>query len=284
MGYGDKLMAIGDAWAQHQSDPLKRKVAIGDGTRLDTTDVDLTWGLDHFLATPETFDPENQTWALSWPGRRPYIDYALMRETLAQQGMIIEKTAKLVQRLGRYIWKPDYRASPAPFVLTVREQEIADSWRARGPFAVLEPFVKMRAPPSKQWPVDRFAAAGRLISKQVPVFQVVGPNRPTLPGFRPIRTESFRDAVAVLSAASLYVGPEGGLHHASAAVGTRAVVVFGGFISPEVTGYANHANLTGGATHFCGTRFRLCPHCVEHLSNITPQHVALAARAILETP
>jgi hypothetical protein len=139
MGYGDKLMAIGDAWDQHQRDPQKRKVMIGDGDSLDLTDTDLTWGLDHFLATPETFDPQNQTWVLSWPGRRPYIDYALMRETLAQQGMIIEKTAKLVQRLGRYIWKPDYRAKPAPggaHPRSRRPPSLARARAVRGPGAV----------------------------------------------------------------------------------------------------------------------------------------------------
>jgi hypothetical protein len=63
---------------------------------------------------------------------------------------------------------------------------------------------------------------------------------------RQIKTKGFRHALAVPQNASLYIGPEGGLHHAVASVGVAAVVLFGDFIPPAVTGYSHHANLTGG--------------------------------------
>jgi hypothetical protein len=44
---------------------------------------------------------------------------------------------------------------------------------------------------------------------------------------------------------------EGGMHHAAAAVGVPAVVLFGGFIPPEIMGYKGQISLTGGATA-CG--------------------------------
>ena len=63
---------------------------------------------------------------------------------------------------------------------------------------------------------------------------------------RQIKTKGFRHALAVPQNASLYIGPEGGLHHGVASVGVAAVVLFGDFIPPAVTGYSHHANLTGG--------------------------------------
>ena len=50
-----------------------------------------------------------------------------------------------------------------------------------------------------------------------------------------------------------------------------AVVIFGGFVPPIVTGYETHANLTGGADA-CGSLFP-CKHCLEALDAITVEEV-----------
>ncbi len=94
---------------------------------------------------------------------------------------------------------------------------------------------------------------------------------PPLQGVTPIRTASFRDAVAILANAAIYIGSEGGLHHAAAAVGIPAVVLFGGFIPPSVTGYATHANLTGGAAA-CGS-LKPCVHCRKAMEAISVDEV-----------
>jgi ADP-heptose:LPS heptosyltransferase len=79
----------------------------------------------------------------------------------------------------------------------------------------------------------------------------------------------------------LYIGPEGGLHHGAAAVGIPAVVLFGGFIPPQVTGYKTHVNLTGGADFFCGS-LQACKHCAEAMERIKSKHVCDAAKGFLE--
>ncbi len=81
-----------------------------------------------------------------------------------------------------------------------------------------------------------------------------------LPDAVPVRTASFRDACAVLSYARLYVGTEGGLHHAAAALGVPAVVYHGGYISPETTGYDGQIALYRKDGSPCGQRVH-CPHC-----------------------
>ncbi len=86
-----------------------------------------------------------------------------------------------------------------------------------------------------------------------------------------IKTASFRQAAAALKKAPLYIGPEGGLHHAAAAVNTKAVVIFGGFISPVTTGYDMHSNLYVGGKP-CG-KFLPCNHCRQALDSFSVDQV-----------
>ena len=57
------------------------------------------------------------------------------------------------------------------------------------------------------------------------------------------------------------------MHHAAAALGIDAVVLFGGFISPQITGYEYHANLTGGVKA-CGNLYT-CAHCRKAMDSIS---------------
>jgi hypothetical protein len=282
MGYGDKLMAIGDAWAQHQRDPQRRRVAIGDGVNLDPQFPELSEGLD-FLAPEASVWREDLTWVISYRGKRPYIDYVAMQQELAARGQFV-KRSKAVGALGRYIWREGYHATPAPIVLRPDEQAIYERWRTSKPFVIIEPYVKAKAPPSKQWPVERFFEVGQRLMKDMPVYQFCPPGREPMDGFRPIRTTDFRDVFPYLKAAALYLGPEGGLHHAAAAMGTRGVVLYGGFISPKTTGYPDlHTNLTGDtAGYACGTRYGMCPHCAHAFSTLTPDLVLENVRRQLE--
>jgi hypothetical protein len=106
---------------------------------------------------------------------------------------------------------------------------------------------------------------------------------PTLTGAIHIDTPTFRHACAILERSIGYVGHEGGLHHAAAALGKPAVVVFGGYISPEVTGYHGHQNLYAPDERYplgCGT-VTPCEHCRESMSKITVEQVVEAVRKMV---
>jgi hypothetical protein len=95
-----------------------------------------------------------------------------------------------------------------------------------------------------------------------------------------IAVNCYRDAAAVVASVDLAIVPEGGLHHAAAAVGTLAIVIHGGFTPPQVLGYDAHINLTGGATEACGSLDR-CEHCRAALDRIEVADVyAIAAAAL----
>lgn len=279
MGYGDKLMALGDAEAMYLANP-SLPVAIGNGKDVDW--CELSHGLP-FLATQEQVDAGNPVqWVYSFPSNRPYIDYDAMRKELEYNCIMPPRKPKhLVKLLGRYIWKSDYRPRPAPIIFTPAEQEIIAEW-SKSPFIVVEPFIKPRAPVNKQWPLARYRELILRLSKDVRVIQMSAPvHIETFPGATRVRPDSFRQAIAYLAASKGYVGAEGGLHHAAAAAGKPAVVLFGGFVDPQVTGYESHVNLVGGTRSFCGTRGRECAHCQTAMSQISVHEVYTHARNLL---
>ena len=134
-------------------------------------------------------------------------------------------------------------------------------------FVYIEPNVKGSFGGNKDWGFDRW----QKVVDSLPEIKWIQGAGGRLKRVDQIDTKSFRDACALLSRASLFVGTDGGLHHAAAALGIPAVVVWGGLIGPETLGYDTHTNLCK-ATHFCGSQTS-CHHCRVALELITPAMV-----------
>lgn len=278
MGFGDKLLAVGDAYDLYQTDNRHRKVAIGNGARIDW--CPLSEGL-HFLATQTQVDAGKEVhWVISYPSHRPYIRYDEMRKAANAMGMRDLKQRHLSSALGHYIWNYNYKAKPARVAFDSAQSEVIHQW-SKEPFICVEPFIKDKAPPNKQWPLDRFGAVIKLMSQHIRVVQLSPPERETnFPGATRVTPNSFKDALAYIKASKLYIGPEGGLHHGAAATDTPAVVLFGGYVPPAVTGYDSHTNLVGDNDRFCGRKTE-CPHCLAVMDSILPSDVLEAAHRIL---
>lgn len=267
MGFGDALMATAEARVLHQR--TGRPVAVGDGRalRLRPAECEVFAGVP-FLAL--ALDGQAVAWLPNYSGSRPYLDYARMAAEGHPGAPPWRYTAWSVSRYG-----------PGVLRLTAAERAwAAEALAAAGvarPFVVVEPTVKPQASPNKAWGVARYAEVAAALAREVAVVQV-GPAPSALPGAVAIQTPSFRQACAVLAQAAAYLGPDGGLHHAAAALGVPAVVLFGGFTSPAQTGYPGHVNLfTGGAP--CG-EYRPCAHCQAAWAAITPADVIAAARGL----
>ena len=72
----------------------------------------------------------------------------------------------------------------------------------------------------------------------------------------------FRLACALLKEVDFYVGPEGGFGHVAAALNKKAVLYFGGWISPDVIGYEFHENIYYEDKQSpCGVKLKPCEHC-----------------------
>lgn len=251
MGYGDWIMATAQAKAHFAR--TGRRVAFGDGIRAWWSEV---FDNNPKIAHPDAMPPEGTfDWIRNYgSGNRPYL------------------SAATKERYTFTDWSPE---GPGEFFFT--PEEIAAGARHGRGFVVVESRVKAVAR-NKQWPVARY-------QKVVDALLVAGHRvvqfgaASELHDVEQIDTPRFRDGAAVLANAALYIGAEGALHHASAALGVPAIVLFGGFISPRTTGYPGHVNLFT-AEKACGNRF-VCAHCGEAMERISPDMVLGAARGIL---
>lgn len=245
MGIGDELMVTGQARELRQRDA--RKVRVVD--RHGRPRWHELWSGSPDIAGPR--ERERVQLLRNGPGLRPYVDY----------------TRSTPQRWAYTSWRATvgslYGITPDP----------------RGAGRVLiEPNLKGSASPNKQWGHGNWLALAK--APGIRWAQMCPPGVIGLPGVERLETSSFREAVAVLLAARGAVLPEGGLHHAAAALGKRVVVLFGGMTSPRNTGYALHENLAVDAPDALGWRVRhkACDRAWEH---ITPALVLAALEKTL---
>lgn len=256
IGIGDNLMASGFAKG---AAARGKKVAFGNGSRI-------IWDQHSeavFKGNPNVARPgherlQNLEWFGFYKGNRIYNRSAGVR----------------------WIWNYEFRAKPGELFFTSTEKGFAE--RVGNGFVIIEPNVPSfkSVAVNKQWPVDRYDEVARQLKAEgYDVLQLIYGKGHRIPTARRMFTPDFRHAAALLGRAALYIGPEGGLHHASAAVGIPAVVLFGGFIPPAVTGYDGHINLTGGS-EACGSLSR-CAHCKAAMDAISVDEVTNSAREIL---
>lgn len=80
--------------------------------------------------------------------------------------------------------------------------------------------------------------------------------------FYSARQFDFRTACALMDKCDLFLGNEGAFGHAAAALNKKAVIYFGGWISPLSTGYNMHENIYyNDHKSPCGAVGYICDHC-----------------------
>lgn len=246
MGWGDELMAAGEAEAL----PVD-KVAIFSGHHQRWHEA---WENNPKIARiGEAFDAKVE----SGPGHRPYF-----------KSVTNEK----------WEWLP-YKPKPAKLYFSREELDFAAEveYKFGAGMVVVEPNLKEKQESvNRDWGFNNYHKTVLLIDAN---WVQLGPRgTKVIPGVKHIITESPRQMAAVLHKSKAFLSPEGGLHHTAAALGVRGCVIFGGFISPLVTGYDLHYNFYSG--NGCGVRVK-CKHCEEAMMNITPDDVAKSMSNIL---
>lgn len=170
-----------------------------------------------------------------------------------------------------WAWRP-WDIAPGELYFTQAERDFAAAHAGR---VLIEPHTKVEGS-NKAWPWERWQ---QLVDRGGDFVQVGAPGARALRGVTFVETASFRLACAVLAQSRAFVGPEGGLHHAAAAVGVPAVVLFSEFIGVDITGYPMHRNLRhAGAA--CGSRIP-CVGCRSAMARITVDEVAANLEQIL---
>jgi ADP-heptose:LPS heptosyltransferase len=250
MGAGDWLMAAGDARALHAKTG-KPVVIVDRHNRAQW--LDLFDGIPYIL-------PRHVPGAvklLNGSGVRPYV---------------------LAKLATRWKWKK-YSPKPAEVKLTLEEQHFAAPYRG---LVMIEPNVKAIGHTNKAWLWDRWRSLVAVLPEVTFVQCLQGSPTHVLEGdnVRHVQTPTFRHAMAVLAVCRSFVGTEGGLMHAAAAVGVPSVILWSEFISPDITGYSMHRNIRH-AGPACGNRLN-CSRCRASMAAITVDEVVGALKELLD--
>lgn len=210
----------------------------------------------------------HRTRLVNGPGARPYIKAWAQADG---KPMTVYSDWRARDNLGHLVLNP-------------AEAALGRELHAKiGAYVVVEPHVQASASPNKSWGFARFQ---EVVNKTqgVTFVQVGDPAEKIqrLDGVTYVPTATFRDACGVLSNAAAYLGPEGGLHHAAAALRIPGVVIFGSFCHPDQTGYPGiHVNLYVGDQHSPCGRFAPCTACQQALERIKPDDVSRYVQAVL---
>lgn len=247
MGMGDWLMATGEVKKLYANNPIQVLV-VGQAHKPMWNEVFL-----HNNKIARSPAHRHQT-LLNGPNARPYIK---------------AKTDT------RWHWKP-YGPEPGELFFTATEVAFAAPYKGK---VLIEPSVKKSTHANKAWIEGRWQ---ELVDATEDIDYVQCGPAGTVELRRVMlqRTDSFRLACAVLSVCRAFVGAEGGLMHAAAALNVPAVVLWSEFIDPSITGYANHRNIRhAGAS--CGMRV-YCSGCRRSMLSISVAEVELNLREVLQ--
>jgi ADP-heptose:LPS heptosyltransferase len=253
MGIGDDIMATAQARQIFNRTGKRVRFIKAKGVPY-YSHADIWRGNPHIAAQGEEGDFEL---VVNAPGVRPYIEAVTPYA---------------------YTWK-HWDKERGDIYLTREEERMAEQHADK---VIISPIVKPKASPNKDWGWIRWAQFAKLARDEgIRLTQLGAYPTPVVFGVEWIETASFRSACAILSRARALVSIEGAMHHAAAALGVPAVVIFGGYIDPEITGYDGHINLfTGGKA--CGSR-RRCRHCEKAMAAIAPAHVLESLKRFLKT-
>ena len=236
MGLGDDLLAAG------QAKLLGRTVKIGDGNTV--------WRGNPLFDYIPYLSPDADEWFIDYGGNRGYIKTIdRKRERVLVDGKCVK-----VKMSDKIRYNMDYRAEPAIIELEPIEND----------YVIIEPHTKPGAPPGKQWNhFDKVKDCGiRFLQFNSDSF-----------GCEHMNT-TIVEAARWMAGSRGYFGPEGFLSHLAAAFGKPAVVLFGAYTPPQVTGYDFHTNISRDVPEELGHQQKF-----GAMDTITPEEVLEALHA-----
>lgn len=260
MGYGDEILGSGLARGAHARG---KKIAFGDGKKI--------------IWSPFCSECYENNPNVAWPGQEKHGNVEWIPFHVGSRHYSTLNAAR-----DKWLWNYNYRVTPGEFFFSDIEQTLAKNI-APG-FIVIEPNLAWQKAVvvNKDWGATNYLElARRLMHRGYRLVQFKHKNtRREIGGAEIIARPRFRECIAIMSRAALYVGAEGGMMHACAAVGLKAVVLFGGWSPPQVVGYPWHANIVG-SDEACGN-VNPCKHCREAMERISVDEVEQAALGQLQ--
>lgn len=169
---------------------------------------------------------------------------------------------------GRLIYNPNFKAVKGDLHLGVK--------KVTQDYVLIDPYTKPGWSLNKAWPIERWET---LSSK---IYHVVQPlyGKPKLKNAQGVKTDNIRQAFKLLLNAKLFIGTDGALHHAAAALGVPSIVLWSGMTHPDTLGYDDHINIRANNSPPCGSLFK-CHHCESMMSLIEVEQVYEASQRYL---
>lgn len=226
--------------AAAESMPEGKRAIFGDGRICRWSEV---WENNPKIAGTAGKDT---IWIPDFPGSRPYI--------------------KKIEQ-DHYVFNHGFRAPYGKVCLADSELEWARN-QVKGDYVLVEPHIKDEVTTLMLGANKAWNGWDELLKMDLPWLQI-GMKAPKT---RQVRTGKIRQALAMIAHAKLVVTTDGMLHHAAAALGVPAVVLWGGVVSPKILGYPTHINIWNGAEP-CGSYAKVCPHCREAMDSISVEQV-----------
>tara|TARA_B100000427_G_scaffold329162_1_gene344310 strand:+ start:2345 stop:3172 length:828 start_codon:yes stop_codon:yes gene_type:complete len=264
MGYGDALMATGEVLILKKKFP-NAKFVIGDGKR--------SFWSEMFENNPDIVRAgdikkfDKIIWIYNYEKNRPYRIY---------NEKIEEKN---------YIWNKKYKATKGIIYFSSDEIKFAESIYKKilevsenKKIILIEPNRKndrknIKGWENRDWGFAKWQKVVDSLKDQYVFLQTSFGNQPKLKGVINLHNINFRYTCSIMSRVDLFLGTEGGLPHAAAALEKKAVVIFGGWIDPKITGYDFHSNLyIDNDISPCGSKYS-CEHCKECMEKISVESV-----------
>lgn len=252
MGWGDEVLAAGQAQRLYDADPSSRIAIVGLDGKPRWHPI---WDGNPIIAGPAAVEAgEYVRTVINGPNCRPYIIYPFTKET----GWTFNRDFRCADHVAR-------------LYLTKEEQARGkQATKKYGPFVLIEPYTKHE---NFRWPLERWT---QLVAANPDVVFVQHTHGDSIrvPGAN-YESATFRDACGLISEAALYIRSESGLCHAAAALGCPTVTLFGGCMDAHVMGgYALQTCLVDdGIRTPCGS-WLPCAHCAAAMDRLSVETVS----------
>tara|TARA_A100001011_G_C14286783_1_gene834133 strand:- start:861 stop:1712 length:852 start_codon:yes stop_codon:yes gene_type:complete len=263
MGYGDDLLITTFASKIKEQYP-DRQIVIGNFEEKRAYHS-IIYDNNPNIADCRNIDPNKPTHIINYHQyNRPYIDYEKSTNT-------------------KYVWR-NFKPKPGQIFFTKEEKlnaksiisQAIDYWKNTNDenykkIIFLETSSTKKnnkqfgmKHKNKDWGYENWENLINKIKKDYLIIQSLHHETKKNIGIFTPENLDFRLACAVLNEVDFYVGPEGGFGHVAAALNKKAVLYFGGWISPDTIGYDFHENIYyDNKLSPCGEYKKICNHCEE---------------------
>ena len=271
MGYGDEIMATAEAREAKKKFP-NAKIVIGDGKK--------TYPSIIYLNNPNIYQGEispthndEYIWIMNYMNNRPYIDYTkfnseriIWDSTYSSiPGDIYfskeeNKNIKKIINKAIEIWKNN---TGKKFKYLVIVDSSVKSAKYTGAILKKDNFARL----NRDWGFEKWQQVINSLKDEITFIQPFKGEVRKLSNVIHVEC-SFRNAISIINQSNLFIGSEGGFSHAAGALKKNAIIVFGGWISPKITGYEFHENLYIDIPESpCGILSK-CKHCESCMEKI----------------